>query len=397
MIARHRLIFLLFVLLAPFGWLMFWAVFHTVPGQDFVVFDTAEKLLRAGDVKTLSDPAAFTDYLNRIHTAWFAKPLTAIHPWVYPPVALLIAIAFCWMPYPAALAAFLCVTIAAIAAALWQWERVYSNRLALIFFVLLCPASAFALGAGQLSFFVAAIVLAGMAALDKKPFLAGLIFSVLCMKPQFGLLIPVALLAGRYFRGIAGAACGVLVLVIVSALLFGIQVWVDWLSFVTGANPWFARLMQQMRLYDQSMHSTLHMLGAGESLAGIGQIAILVAACICVWKVFAERCDLRRRITVLLTAMVAGAPHVSGYDHVLLAIAAMFVLLDPRPLLPGAAPLAASVWLATLINPPALMAVLGIPLLTGVSALSGFLPVAFMMIEARMFFFEKKNQKTFAS
>jgi hypothetical protein len=155
--------------------------------------------------------------------------------------------------------------------------------------------------------------------------------------------------------------------------------------------------MQQMRLYDQSMHSTLHMLGAGESLAGIGQIAILVAACICVWKVFAERCDLRRRITVLLTAMVAGAPHVSGYDHVLLAIAAMFVLLDPRPLLPGAAPLAASVWLATLINPPALMAVLGIPLLTGVSALSGFLPVAFMMIEARMFFFEKKNQKTFAS
>ena len=117
-----RRIVLAFACLAPFGWAMFLTVFHNVPGQDWVVFHEAARLARTGDFHTLADPRAFTDLLNWTHRAWFAQPL-AFHPWVYPPVALLLALAFGFLPYLASLLAFLAFSGIALLAALWPWAR----------------------------------------------------------------------------------------------------------------------------------------------------------------------------------------------------------------------------------------------------------------------------------
>jgi hypothetical protein len=376
-----RPILLLFVLLAPLGWLMFWAVFHTAPGQDWVVFHTAAALFRAGDFKTLGDPRAFTDVMNATHTAWFAKPISVLHPWVYPPVTLLLALVFGWMVYPVSLAAFLSSTIAAMVAALWPWEATLRGRLLLIGFVLLCPATAFAIGAGQLSFLIAAAVLAGISLLDTRPFLAGMVFSLLSLKPQFVPLIPVALLAGRHFRAIAGGLAGGLGLVGLSAAVVGVQAWVAWIRLASGADPVLGKLIDVVRVYDQSVHTCLRTLGAGEELAGIGQMLAIGLAALCVWTAFARPFSLRHRAIVLLCALVAGAPHVGDYDHVLLAISVMLVLLDPHRAGVLVSVLAAAVWLATMFNPPALIAVLGMPVLTALSALTGFLPAALMLAE----------------
>ncbi len=376
-----RIILLLFVLFAPLGWLMFWAVFHTVPGQDWVVFHTASALFRAGDFKTLNDPRGFTDVMNATHTTWFAHPISVLHPWVYPPVTLLLALAFGWPSYPWSLALFLVTTAAAMVTALLQWEAGLRARLMLIGFVLLCPATAFTIGAGQLSFFVAAAVLVGMSLLENKPFLAGMVFSLLCLKPQFVPLIPVALLAGRHFRAIAGGLAGGLGLVGLSAAVTGVSAWTTWIRLASGVDPVLGKLIDVVRVYDQSVHTCLRMLGAGENLAGIGQMLAIALAALCIWIAFSRPFSLRRRAIVLLCALVAGAPHVGDYDHVLLAIAVMLVLLDGHPPNPMLAGLAAAVWLATMFNPPALMAVLGVPALTVLSALTGFLPAALMLAE----------------
>ena len=396
----QRPILLLFLLCAPLGWLMFWAVFHTAPGQDWVVFHTAAALFRAGDFKTLDDPRAFTDVMNATHAAWFAKPISVLHPWVYPPVTLLLALAYGWMAYPVSLAVFLATTIAALAASLWPWQATQRGRLILIGFVLLCPATAFAIGAGQLSFFIAAAVLTALWLLDTRPFLSGLIFSLLCLKPQFVPLIPVALLAGRHARAIAGGLAGGLGLVGLSAAVIGVKAWVDWVRLASGTDPVLGTLIDVVRLYDQSVHTCLRMLGAGNSVAGIGQMLAIGLAALCIWIAFSRPFPLRQRAIVLLCALVAGAPHVGDYDHVLLAIAVMLVLLDgARGMLAG---LAAAVWLATMFNPPALIAVLGVPALTVLSALTGFLPAALMLAVTmgkarKQFFSEEKNQKTFMS
>ncbi len=378
----HRLVCVAFIALAPFGWFLFWAVFHNVPGQDWVVFHTAAALFRAHDFATLADPRAFTDAMNRTHAAWFPQPISVLHPWVYPPVTLMLALAFGWLPYLVSLYAFLGLSIAAMAASLWRWQASARARMELIGFVLLCPATAFAIGAGQLSFLIAAAVMTGMGLLETRPFLAGAVFSLLCFKPQFVPLIPVALLAGRHVRAVAGGFAGGVALVAASAAVAGVQAWIDWVKLATGANPVLGKLIEVVRVYDQSVHTCLRILGFGDSVAGAGQIIAISLAAGCIVAAFARRSmPLRQRTIILLLALVAGAPHVGDYDHVLLAIAVMLILLGRRRLVRGEAGLAAAVWLAPMFNPPAMIEVLGSRALTDASALTCFLPIALMAVE----------------
>ncbi len=381
MIARPlpglRRIVLLLACAAPFGWAMFWAVFHNVPGQDWVVFHTAAGLARARDWRTLADPQAFTDLLNWTHRAWLGAPLK-FHPWVYPPVTLVLAAAFGWMSYPWSLAVFLGTSLAALLAALWPWRAEPRERALLIILVLVCPATAFNLGAGQLGFLVAALVTGGVFLLPAQPELAGVLLGLLCLKPQFAPLVPVALLAGRHFRAMAGAAFSAAWLIAMSLALFGTRVWTDWLHLATGANPMRGGLVDAVRIYDQSIHTCLRILGTGELSAGIGQVVALAISAICVWQAFAQPSAPWRRLVVLLCAMIFAAPHVGGYDHVLVAVAAALVLLE-RPSRPSTL-LAAGAWLATMFNPPALIAVLGMPVLTALSALTPLLVGGLMAV-----------------
>ena len=366
--------------LAPLGWALFWAVFHTVPGQDWVVFHTAAARFFAGDLAMLSDPRAFTDEMNRSHAAIFTHPITVLHPFIYPPVTLMLAVAFCWLPYVASLVAFLGVTAALLVAALWRWEADGRRRAWLIVGVFACPATAYTIGSGQLSFLVAASVLAGMAWLDTRPFLAGLAFSLLCLKPQFVPLIPVALLAGRHWRAIAGGFAGGIGLVLASTAMTGVGAWVAWVRLATGQNKLLGRMIDVVRVYDQSVHTCLRLLGLGEGAAGAGQLAASALSAACIWIVFARRpaAPLRQQLIVLLCALVFGAPHVGDYDHMLLAVAAVLTMLEGRQVW-----LAAFVWLAPMFNPPALIAVIGAPWLTWASAMTPLLPFGLMVVSTR--------------
>lgn len=370
---------LVFVCLAPLGWLMFWAVFHEVPGQDWVVFHTAAELVVTRDYRTLADPSGFTDLLNWTHRAWFPKPLI-FHPWVYPPVTLLLALAFGWLPYLASLVAFLGASFLGLVAALWPWERGW-HRAMLIGGVLLCPATAFTLGAGQLSFLVAAVLLGGLWLLPTAPFQAGLLLAVLALKPQFALMVPIAVLAARAWWAVLGGLAGGVLLVLASLAVAGPRVWEAWLRLASGADPTLDALMGAVRRYDQSVHTCLAMLGIDDTLAGLGQLAAFAVSAVCVWLAFARPAPPRARAVVLLCATVFGAPHVGDYDEVMPAIAAMLTLLDGcvRPWRRGEPWLAAGVWLATMFAPPALIAVLGLPILTALSALTPLLVLGLML------------------
>jgi hypothetical protein len=132
------------------------------------------------------------------------------------------------------------------------------------------------------------------------------------------------------------------------------------------------------------------MLGFSDGIAGLGQMAAFGAAAACIAVTFAQqqqqrrRPDRRRRAIVLLLALVVGAPHVGDYDFVLVAIAVMLVLLDQAPRPSWVIALAALCWLTSMFNPPALIAVLHLPVLTAISALSNFLPLCLLLSETLM-------------
>jgi hypothetical protein len=78
---------------------------------------------------------------------------------------------------------------------------------------------------------------------------------------------------------------------------------------------------------------------------------------------------------------VLAAPHVGNYDAVLLGVAAVTTLARglERRLAPATAFLAAAAWLGSLINPPALIAMLGVPLLTAASLATPLVAAALMV------------------
>ena len=83
------------------------------------------------------------------------------------------------------------------------------------------PAVWWTIGEGQNAFPTAALPGLFTLLIDARPVRAGVLLGALCYEPHFGLLAPVALLAGRRWAALAGATGAVAVLVGASVLAFG--------------------------------------------------------------------------------------------------------------------------------------------------------------------------------
>jgi Glycosyltransferase family 87 len=81
------------------------------------------------------------------------------------------------------------------------------------------------IGHGQNGFLTAALLGAALVQLDRRPFIAGNLFGLLAYKPQFGLMIPLALAASGRWRSFAAAATTVAVLAVATTIAFGPHVW----------------------------------------------------------------------------------------------------------------------------------------------------------------------------
>ena len=129
---------------------------------------------------------------------------TPFYGWHYPPYFLALAAMLAAMPYALALALWQGVTFA-----LYLWitrailrtgkARALADPLWLPL-VIGFPAVFVNLGHGHNGFLTAALFGAALLQLDRKPVLAGVLFGCIVYKPQFGLLIPVALAAGNIYR-----------------------------------------------------------------------------------------------------------------------------------------------------------------------------------------------------
>ncbi len=145
-------------------------------------------------------------------------------PYLYPPPFALFMALFALLPLRTAYFAFMGLTLAlylwAATKGSWRWSLV----------LLALPTTAIALAAGQNGFLTGALLLGGLRLRETRPILAGILFGALAYKPQFGLLIPIALLGARQWRVIASAAATCAIAVVLLSLAFGPAIWLDWLT-----------------------------------------------------------------------------------------------------------------------------------------------------------------------
>ena len=105
-------------------------------------------------------------------------------------------------------------------------------------FLVVAPAVIVNVFLGQNGFLTAALLIGGLANLDRRPIVAGILFGILTIKPQFGLLLPVMLVLTGRWRVIASAVVTAVALVAATALWFGADIWIEYVQKVVPQQHW---------------------------------------------------------------------------------------------------------------------------------------------------------------
>ena len=150
-----------------------------------------------------------------------------------PPPYLLINQPLALLPYLPSFLLFQALTLG-----LWLTlgARVAGPGEAVVPALLAVPSVWWVLGLGQNSFLNASLMAAGTLLLEQRPWLAGMAFGALCYKPHLGLLVPVALLAGRQWRAFASAGATVAAICLLTLLLYGPDTWLAFGAMVRRSN-----------------------------------------------------------------------------------------------------------------------------------------------------------------
>ena len=202
-------------------------------GTDWMVFYGAIRSVLDGNAPLIFDGDRFTDFLNTTFAGWLSTPLE-FRPWAYPPSFLLILLPFAPLGFFGSYVAFQVVTGALLAVALRSSAGAVLPSGALLVAALACPASAINAINGQAVFLVAALIVGGFGLLERRPYLGGLVLGLLTFKPQFCILVPIALIAAGQWRALLAAGLFALAMMIASGLIFGWDLWLRWFPAAGG-------------------------------------------------------------------------------------------------------------------------------------------------------------------
>src|SRR5205823_2093176 len=138
-----------------------------------------------GDVERLYDSAEFLKLQSAI-----LGPREFFYPnWPYPPTFLLIAAPIGALPYFFGFLSWDAITLLTLLIVTFVIVR----RPSAIALVLACPFTAWNFMAGQNGFLTGSLLGAALLSLERRPVLGGVFIGCLTYKPQFGVLLPVAL------------------------------------------------------------------------------------------------------------------------------------------------------------------------------------------------------------
>jgi hypothetical protein len=290
-----------------------------VVGRDFLNF------WMYGRAAALPDPQRFYDPLVYSHELFaLLWPDYPEQNFSYPPTIMLIAAPFGRLPYVPALLTWTALGIAVFTAV----ARRHLEPRALIA-IALSPAALFCLMSGQSSLITAAMLVTIFAWLDRRPVAAGVVIGLLTLKPQLGLLFPVMLVAGGYWRAFAAAALTALALAALTAALFGPQVWIDFVKVGMPAQN-FVLVDPKLALepFCPTIYMNLRGIGASFALAMTVQLIIAVVAAAAVAWVFCFRRNASSdlRMALFLACSVCVTPYLLAYDTLALCFAALILL-----------------------------------------------------------------------
>ena len=240
--------------------------------------------------------------------------------WHYPPLFLIVAAGLALLPYGWGLATWMALTLPAYLIAM----RAIVPRPETVLVALAFPAVYVNLGHGQNGFLTAALLGGSLLLLDKRPTVAGVLIGLLAYKPQFGLLIPLVLVATARWRVAAAATATVLAACAATLVLFGPQVWLAFADSTTFTRIVVLEAGDTGWAKIQSLFSAVRMWGGSVETAYAAQAALalaVAASLVWLWRAPAAK---ELKAAALPCACLLTTPYVLDYDLVVLAVSVAF-------------------------------------------------------------------------
>jgi alpha-1,2-mannosyltransferase len=240
--------------------------------------------------------------------------------WHYPPLFLMVAALLALFPYAWALALWMAATLPAYVAVI---RSIVPGRETTLL-ALAYPAVFVNLGHGQNGFLSAALLGGALVLLEQRPVVAGVLIGLLAYKPQFGVLIPLVLLATGRWTVIA-AACGTVVAACAATtMLFGMTVW----EAFAGSTALTRRIVLEAGDTGwekiQSAFSVVRMWGGSIELAYAVQAALAVGIAAGVVWLWRSSAAFELKASALVAGVLLATPYVLDYDLMILAVAIAF-------------------------------------------------------------------------
>jgi hypothetical protein len=286
-------------------------------GTDFSNVYAAGELTWQGKPADAYNPAL----QHAAEKATFGGREVPFYGWHYPPFFFAIAFIVAALPYAWGLALWLATSLAAYLAVI----RSILPRPETLLIASAFPAVFVNVGHGQNGFLTAALLGGALQLLDRRPWIAGVLIGLLAYKPQFGVLIPVALLASQRWSTIATAVATIAALVAISLASLGSGVWhafIDSMNFTQtvvleqGGTGW-----EKI----QSIFSAARNWGADIRTAYAIQTALaLMLASTLAWLWHSDAA-FELKASALATASLLATPYVLDYDLVVSAVAIAFL------------------------------------------------------------------------
>jgi hypothetical protein len=289
---------------------------------DYTMFWLAGFLARHGEAALLYDPVRYTAAAARVlpyHAGYW--------PFVYPPTIL---------PFFAVLSGFPLVAgyygfcIAGTVASLWLLSKAGIRHL-WIFVGVLSPVEIWNIYIGQFGLLCGALLLAGLIAMKRHPRRAGVVLALLCIKPQYALLVPVAVLASRSWVTLMLGGGMLAGLVCLSLTCGGVATWLAYFGAGGAAMNGLLRhgFGQGPEISGFSVFWMLRSLHAPMAIAYAGQAISAGLAALACWHLWSRPADdppRRAAATVLLTLLAT--PY--GYNDDLAVYSVLLLTLLRR-------------------------------------------------------------------
>lgn len=275
---------------------------------------------------------------------------TQFYGWHYPPFFLAVAALLGSLPFLLSLAvwqgATLLLYLWAMRAIAPAWRDYLPPLLALSF-----PAVFINLGHGHNGFLTAALFAAALLQLDRRPILAGIMFGFLAYKPQFGMLVPLVLVATGRWRVFTAAAVTIVLLSAAITIAFGIDVWRAFFASMQFTREVVLERGDTGWHKIQSVFSWVRMWGGGITVAYAVQGIVTAAVATALVWLWRSPAAFGCKAAALLIGTLLATPYSLDYDLMLLAPAIAFLAVEgfQRGFAPWEKTMLAALWLMPLL------------------------------------------------